>query len=323
MKSERELLTKTLPFIKENRLLSWFYTISSFMLLACCLFLTLLEINLGFRIVASVFSGLLIVRLFVIYHDFLHHAILKKSKVAKIIFSLFGYYILAPKTIWDRSHNYHHANNSKLFKSSFGSFPVYTKSRFERLSKKEQRNYLFTRHPLVIVFGYYFTFLLGMCVLPLFKNFSKNFEGLIAIFFHFALQISILSFFGLESLILFSIMPHFISGAIGTYLFYVQHNFPGVVYYVDKNWTYEKAALESSSYLKVGKFAHWFTANIGYHHVHHVNPRVPFYKLPEIMRKIEEFKHPKTTSFKISAIISCFRLKLWDSEKNKMVGLNE
>ena len=85
---------------------------------------------------------------------------------------------------------------------------------------------------------------------------------------------------------------------------------------------YETAAMESSSYMKMNKMMAWFTANIGYHHIHHLNSRIPFYRLPEIMKELPELQNAKITSLSPKEIIACLRLKVWDPEKNKMVGLN-
>ena len=86
-------------------------------------------------------------------------------------------------------------------------------------------------------------------------------------------------------------------------------------------WTYEKAAMESSSYMKTSPIMGWFTANIGYHHIHHLNSRVPFYRLPEVLREIPELQKPKTTSLHPLEIFRCLRLKVWDVESQRMVGL--
>ncbi|MBK6983695.1 MAG: fatty acid desaturase [Bacteroidetes bacterium] len=76
-------------------------------------------------------------------------------------------------------------------------------------------------------------------------------------------------------------IPHFISGAMGSYLFYAQHNFPTVTFVGNEEWTYEGAALDSSSFMKLNPLMHWFTANIGYHHIHHMNSRIPFIAYPK------------------------------------------
>jgi omega-6 fatty acid desaturase (delta-12 desaturase) len=111
-----------------------------------------------------------------------------------------------------------------------------------------------------------------------------------------AIAVMLTYFFGWPALLLVQVIPHFIASAIGTYLFYAQHNFPGVSFNDNAGWTYEKAAMESSGYIKTGPLWAWFTANIGYHHIHHLNARIPFYRLPEVFTKIPELNTPKTTS---------------------------
>ena len=80
------------------------------------------------------------------------------------------------------------------------------------------------------------------------------------------------------------------------------------------------AAMHSSSFLDTNKLMQWFTGNIGYHHIHHLNARVPFYRLPEVMKAMPKLQTPGRTSLRLPAIRSCFRLKLWDPEKRLMVG---
>jgi omega-6 fatty acid desaturase (delta-12 desaturase) len=110
---------------------------------------------------------------------------------------------------------------------------------------------------------------------------------------------------------------------MGAYLFYAQHNFPGVTFSDNKEWAYEKAALESSSYMVMNPVMAWLTGNIGYHHIHHLNSKIPFYRLPEVMAQIKELQSCKRTSLNIKEVIACLRLKIWDQDKNKMVGLRD
>jgi omega-6 fatty acid desaturase (delta-12 desaturase) len=83
------------------------------------------------------------------------------------------------------------------------------------------------------------------------------------------------------------------------------------------------AALRSSSFLRAGALTHWFTGNIGYHHVHHLNSRIPFYRLPEAMAGIPELQNPGTTSLHPMEVWRCLGLKLWDPELNRLVGFRE
>lgn len=317
----KQLILATRQFAKENRTRSWVYTLSTLLFLCICLAGTLINFHIAIRIVISIFSGLLIVRMFVIYHDYVHEAILQHSLLAKCIFTLFGMYVLAPTGIWRRSHNHHHNHNSKLFSASIGSYPVFTKSKFEKCSSWEKRRYLIIRHPITILFGYLSTFMYGMCIQSMINSFRKHVDSLYALLLHFSVQCIILYFFGWQSFLLFSLVPHFISGAFGAYLFYVQHNFPGVTFCGDAEWTYEGAAMDSSSYIELNPFLQWVTANIGYHHIHHLNARIPFYRLPEVMGHYKELQNPKKISFMPGDIIACLKLKVWDHEKKQMTGL--
>jgi acyl-lipid omega-6 desaturase (Delta-12 desaturase) len=128
-------------------------------------------------------------------------------------------------------------------------------------------------------------------------------------------------FLGAQALVLAILVPFFIAMAIGSYLFYAQHNFPDVSFSDNAGWTYEKAALTSSSYMKMNGLMAWVTANIGYHHVHHLNSRIPFYRLPEAMKALPELQDVKTTSLHPAEVWRCLRLKVWDVDTQRMVGL--
>jgi omega-6 fatty acid desaturase (delta-12 desaturase) len=233
---------------------------------------------------------------------------------------IFGILALSPSSVWRSSHNHHHTHNSKLRGSHIGSFPIMTKAQYLKSSRTTRFNYLFMRHPLTILFGYVFVFLHGMCLYPSFTKLREHFDCLIALVWHVLLAATIFWFFGWLALLLSLIIPHFIASGIGSYLFYAQHNFPGVSFNDNAGWTYDKAALESSSYMKTNRLIAWFTANIGYHHIHHLNARIPFYRLPEAVAGIPELQTPKTTSLRPMEILRCLRLKVWDVEAQRMVS---
>lgn len=321
MRSGKELIMATKPFAREIRWKSWLHTISTILILGLSLAGTYFIPNIYGRIACSIFSGFVMVRLFVIYHDHQHHAILDKSPLARFIFTLYGIFILAPSSIWKRSHDYHHKHNSKLFSASIGSYPIMTRQKFNSSSKKERFQYLATRHPITLLFGYISMFLYGMCINSFMSSPRRHWDSLLAIVFHVAMGVCIFVFLGWLAFLLSFIVPFFIAFMIGAYLFYAQHNFPGVTFRDNGEWTYDGAAMESSSFMKMSWFWHWVTANIGYHHIHHINARIPFYRLPEVMQAIPELQKAKTTSLKPWDIAACVRLKIWDPEQQKMVGL--
>jgi omega-6 fatty acid desaturase (delta-12 desaturase) len=321
MRTGKDLILATRPFAKEVIWKSWYYTLSTLIILAASIVGSFLIPTIFGQIACSVFAGLVYVRLFVIYHDHQHHAILDKSPLARIIFTIFGIIILAPTSIWKRSHDYHHKHNSKLFSASIGSYPIMTRNKFANSTKRERFMYLATRHPLTITFGYISMFMYGMCIQSFLSSPRRHFDSLIALAIHVAAATLILIFLGWKIWLLSFFVPFFIAMMIGAYLFYAQHNFPEATFRDNGEWTYDSAAIESSSYMKLNPFWHWVTANIGYHHIHHINSRIPFYRLPEVMKEIPELSKPKTTSLKPKDIIACLRLKIWDSEKKKMVQI--
>lgn len=329
MLTGKDLILATRPFAADQPARSWWYVLSTALLLATAVVGTLWDFELSggaawsVKFGGGVLAGLLMLRLFVIYHDQQHHAILSKSRLAEWLMRLFGVLSLSPSSVWRSSHNYHHKHNSKLRSAHIGSFPVMTRAEYLRSSKAIRFRYLFMRHPLTILFGYVFVFLQGMCIYPFYNKPREHFDCLIAFVVHIVLAVLLTWFGGWGALVCTLIVPHFVACAIGTYLFYAQHNFPGVAFYDRAGWAYEKAALDSSSFMKMDPIMAWFTANIGYHHIHHLNARIPFYRLPEVKEAIPELKAPKTTSLHPMEIIRCLRLKVWDVESQRMIGLRE
>ena len=321
MRTGKELILATRPYAADFTIKSWWCVLSTAFLLAAAVTGTLWNFNLAGKVFCSIFAGLLMLRLFVIYHDQQHHAILSRSRLAEQFMRVFGILSLSPSSIWRASHNYHHKHNSKLRSAHIGSYPIMTSAQYLKSSKIERVKYLFMRHPLTILFGYFFVFLYGMCLYPFYNSPREHYDCLIATVVHLTLAVTLTIFFGWPALLLTLIIPHLLASAIGSYLFYAQHNFPGVSFYDRAGWAYEKAALESSSYMKTGPFMGWFTANIGYHHIHHLNARVPFYRLPEVLKAIPELAKPKTTSLRVADIIRCLRLKVWDVDAQQMTSL--
>lgn len=321
MRTGKDLILATKPFTTDHPAKSWWYILSTGALLVAFMAGTIWNPSLLGRFVCSIVSALLILRFFVIYHDQQHHAILPNSRLGEALMRLFGIFILSPSSVWRSSHNHHHNHNSKLKGSHIGSYPIMTKEHFLKCSKAKQAKYLFMRHPLTILFGYVFMFLFGMSIYPFYNNPKEHYDCLIAFILHIALAVAVTMLFGWLALVLTIFIPFGIATAIGSYLFYAQHNFPGVTFKDNAGWTYEGAALESSSFMKTGALMAWFTANIGYHHIHHLNSKIPFYRLPEALKAMPELQSPKVTSLHPADILRCLRLKVWDVETQQMIPL--
>lgn len=324
MRSEKDLILATKPFAQEIRWKSWWHLFSTGIVLGALYFGVFWPSTpLWARIVCSVLAGLTIARMFIIYHDHQHKAILQGSWFANAVMTLWGLFILAPTSIWKRSHDHHHKHNSKLYTSSIGSYPIVTREKYLSMGRSERFWYDFTRHPLTIAFGYIFVFIYGMCVRSFMNNREKHWDSLLAIVLHVVMGTTIVLFLGWTSFGLGFILPAIIALGLGAYLFYAQHNFPTATFADKDGWSYVNAALGSSSYMKMSPVMHWFTGNIGYHHIHHLNARIPFYRLPEAYAAIPELQQAKTTSLMPAEIARCLRLKVWDPDLGRMVGRRE
>jgi omega-6 fatty acid desaturase (delta-12 desaturase) len=188
---------------------------------------------------------------------------------------------------------------------------------FQKASFLKRLSYRLARNPLTILFGYITIFLFGMCLRSFLKDPVKHYDSAIALIVH-GLLIGVFYHFGRDVLLLSFIFPLFVACALGSYLFYIQHNFPDMKLKSREEWTFLFAALYSSSFMDVSPIVHWFTGNIGYHHVHHLNSHIPFYRLPDAMAKIPELQNPGRTSLRPRDIYSCLKLKLWDPKLGKM-----
>lgn len=321
MTDGKQLILATKVFAREIRWKSWLYTLSTLFILIGLLTGVFIIEPVWLRIACSIGAGLVMVRMFVIYHDHQHHSILNRSVLADIIFKIFGVFMLAPTSIWKRSHDYHHNHNSKLFSASIGSYPIMTKKKFIQSSPTERRVYLAIRHPLTIFFGYISMFIFGMCIQSFASCPRRHWDSLLALIIHFGVSVFIFIYAGWLTWLLGYVVPFLVAFMLGAYLFYAQHNFPGVTFKEKEEWCYVDAAICSSSYMVMNPFWKWVTANIGYHHIHHINSRIPFYRLPEVMASIPELQTAKTTTLNPADIIACFRLKVWDPESNTMIGV--
>jgi acyl-lipid omega-6 desaturase (Delta-12 desaturase) len=324
VRTEKEILSASKEFVGENRVRSWYEFLITIALIAALItFCFFTQVPFLLRLPASIVCGLLYVRLFVIYHDFRHRAILLDSAFADVIMKAVGMYVLAPERIWTRSHEHHHNNNSKLTISGIGSYPTVSKQRYLTLTRGQRRLYLINRHPLTIIFGYFTLFIYWLNLKSFLESPRKHIDSLVTLLLHAGVAAGIWYFFGFQVYVLTWFVPIFIMSGMGAYLFYCQHNFPNAQFRENHDWTYTNAALSSTSFMVMSPVMHWFTANIGYHHVHHINSRIPFYRLKEAMKHLPELHDVPTTSWNPLEVWRCFRLKVWDDQTGKMITMRE
>ena len=322
MREAKQLLIASKAYAHEIRWRSWWHLWSTLAAFIGSIALASFDVFFPIRLFASILAGLVLVRMFILYHDYQHHAILDNSPIAAFVMYVYGILAINPPSIWNRSHDHHHKHNSQILGTGIGSFPLMTTDAYGKATTWQRFIYAFSRNPTTIAIGYLTVFLYGMCLKPLLANPKKHFDCAVALVIHMSIVVY-LAATAVDVLILAVIIPFSIGSGIGAYLFYAQHNFPDVKLRERSEWSHVFAALESSSYIRMNPWMCWFTGNIGYHHVHHLNARIPFYRLPEAMAGIKELQSPGTTTLRYRDVMSCLRLKLWDPEKGRLVPFGE
>jgi omega-6 fatty acid desaturase (delta-12 desaturase) len=319
----RELLEATRPFAKESIATSWWHVISTFTLMLSALALAALLNWWPLRTGFAMLGVLLMVRAFITYHDFMHGAILRESKIASAFFSIYGALILVPARSWKKSHNHHHGHVGQITTETNGAFPLITTRMWHNASPGQRASYRASRHPLIVVFGYITVFFFSVCLQPLLCDPKKHWDSALSLLAHGGVIALLWVYGGFDMAFFAVLLPMIVSSIFGSYLFFAQHSFKGMKLLPAESWTFYRAALQSSSYLRLSKLMAWFTGNIGYHHVHHLNVRIPFYRLPEAMASIPALRSPIVTTLSLSAIRDCFNSCLWDERLQRMVSYSE
>lgn len=308
------LVRATFPYRDEDLRRSWMELFSTIVVIAALVTgIVVLDIVVV-KLFLGVLLGLTWVRAFILFHDTRHGALFKKSPLGRRICDVFGMLSLSPPSVWSETHDYHHRNNAKMVGASIGSFPIVTTTMWRRMSSSQRWMYWFVRSPINIAAAYFTVFTIGMCLSPARRNFALHGPWAIAtLVTHYGLIAALWYFGGFWLAFHLMIFPFTIAGMSGAYLFYAQHNFPGGVVYERREWNYHAAALRSSSMFHMSPLMHWFTGEIGYHHVHHLNHQVPFYRLSEAMDGIPELQDVGVTSWHPRDVLACLNLAVWDS----------
>ena len=323
IRSGRELIEATVPFAVESVARSWWHVGSTFVLLVASLAGAASAPAWPVRWVLSVLAALLMVRAFITYHDYLHGSILARSRVAWILFRIYSVLFLTPPRSWKTSHNYHHGHVGQTSAASDGAFPIMTTTMWRSASRATRARYRAVRHPLTVLTGYLTIFLFSLSLLPFFRSPARHWGALPVVLAHGALIAALWILGGISMAFHVVLLPMAMASALGSYLFFAQHSFERMHIMTSETWKYDRAALESSSYMRLNRVMQWFTGNIGFHHVHHLNVRIPFYRLAEAMAAIPELQSPMTTSLTPRDVAGCFRSCLWDEDRQRMVSYHE
>ncbi|MGZ7080862.1 MAG: fatty acid desaturase family protein [Thermoanaerobaculia bacterium] len=317
------LVAETRRFATEDRNKSLWYVASTFAVLAGFTAVAALAPWWPVRLAGSLAGALLLVRSFILYHDFMHGSILPGSKLARAVFYTYAAVNLTPPRSWRDSHNFHHANVGKIAGSNVGAFPLMTADMWRNASRSERLRYRLIRHPITIACAYLTVFFFSVTLLPLLRRPARYWDSGLSLLAHASAVAAVWALAGFDAAFFALLLPMSTASAIGGYLFYAQHSFPGMLILPDAEWNHSRAALVSSSYLRTGRILRWFTGNIGFHHVHHLNSLIPFYELPRAMEAIPDLQHPATTSLRPRDILACFRANIWDEAGRRMIDYGD
>ncbi|WP_202615627.1 fatty acid desaturase [Ureibacillus xyleni] len=282
----------------------------------------LLQFSPWYTVACSVLASGFVVRTFIIFHDCTHGSFFKSKKANDLVGNITGILTSFPYQKWKREHTIHHATSSNLDKRGIGDIDMLTVDEYLEKSKLSRFGYRLYRNPIVM-FG------LGPLYMVLVLNRvnrkdAKQKERLNTYFTNIALVVictTLILIFGWQTFLLVHAITLFIAGSLGIWLFYIQHTYEDSYFEYDTDWDYVKAAVEGSSYYKLPKILQWITGNIGFHHVHHLAPRVPNYKLEEAHESIPPLQRATTITLKTS--VESIRYKLYDPERKKFVSFKE
>jgi omega-6 fatty acid desaturase (delta-12 desaturase) len=280
-----------------------------------------LKISYFLTLFLSVFAAGFLVRIFIIFHDCGHGSFFKSKTLSRIVGFISGIMTFTPYHKWTREHMEHHATVGNLDKRGVGDVTTLTIEEFLKLSPWKRFVYRFYRHPL---------FLFGIAPFLVFVFTNRLPKKHMSLKEHFYLHLTNLTLvvaivlamwlIGWKAYLLIQLPVLYIASVHGVWLFYVQHQYENVVWARADEWNYKQIALEGSSYFKLPKVLQWFTGNIGFHHIHHLSPKIPNSKLPLCYKENTVFQDVKTVTFFSS--LKSLKLRLWDEKRKKLVGFN-
>jgi omega-6 fatty acid desaturase (delta-12 desaturase) len=281
-----------------------------------------LSVSYWLSLVPSVIAAGFLTRIFIIFHDCTHHSFFKSRRANRIVGTAMGVLTIFPFDQWGHEHSVHHATSGNLDKRGTGDIWTLTVDEYLAAPIRLRLAYRFYRNPFVM-FG------LGPIYVFLLKNrFNRKGAKKKERMNTYLTNVLIVALIGLlcwavgwQSFLLVEGSIFLLSGAAGIWLFYIQHTFEDSYFEEDKEWEYVKAAVEGSSFYKLPKLLQFLTGNIGYHHVHHLSPRVPNYKLEEAHNHTVPLQNVPTVT--LASSLRSLRFRLWDEEKKNFVSFKD
>jgi acyl-lipid omega-6 desaturase (Delta-12 desaturase) len=279
-------------------------------------------LTLGVSVVLTATLALLsagfLVRTFIVFHDCAHGSLLPSRRANRYVGRLAGLLVLSPFGRWRHDHAVHHASSGDLARRGVGDIVTLTVAEYRARPWGGRLAYRLIRNPLVM-FG--LGPILAMVVGPRIATRSQRARLRHSVLFTdvalLALVTGLCWSIGWRPFILVWGPPAMLAGSIGIWLFYVQHQFEDAYWQDPADWSYADAALRGSSHLRLPRVLQFFTGNIGLHHVHHLNARIPNYNLARAHRENPIFHDVPTVSLLDG--LRAINLKLWDESRGKLV----
>ncbi|MBC6983563.1 fatty acid desaturase [Caulobacter sp. 17J80-11] len=285
---------------------------------------TTLERGWWWGLLLAVPAAGFLVRLFMIQHDCGHGAFFPRRAANDWVGRAIGVLTLTPYDCWRRQHASHHAGSGNLDRDAFGGIETLAVADYLAMSWPRRLRYRLFRHPLVqFGLGPAYLFLLQQRV-P-FGFMRKGWRSWISAmgtnlaFAAFAAAGAAL--FGTAAFLGVYLLTLMLAATAGVWLFYVQHQFERTFWARDGEWVLQEAALKGSSYYELPTPLRWLTANIGVHHVHHLNSRIPFYRLYDVLKDHPELTRQGRLTLRES--LGCVRLALWDEASGRLVSFRD
>lgn len=278
-----------------------------------------LAVSWWLTIPLALLAAAFLVRIFIIFHDCGHGSYFRSRRANNIVGFIAGVLTFTPYYHWRWEHAIHHGTAGQLDKRGTGDVWTMTVQEYLESSRWKRFAYRLARNPFVLLVLAPLVMFVVLQRIPSPHASARERESVwwmnLAIL---CLVIGLSSIFGVVPYLLIQLTVTMVAGAAGVWLFYVQHQFEDAYWERGDNWDYAAAALKGSSFYKLPRILQWFSGNIGFHHIHHLSPRIPNYNLQKCHEADPLFQQVKPLTLFSSMKSLAFRL--WDERAKKLVG---
>jgi acyl-lipid omega-6 desaturase (Delta-12 desaturase) len=283
-----------------------------------------LDISYFLTLLLSLFASGFIMRIFIIQHDCGHGSFFPTRKANDYLGMFCSVLTFTPYHYWRKSHAIHHAAVGKLDERGIGDVKTLTVDEYLARNKWGRFRYRLYRNPLILFMVIPPALFLFLYRFPISKVAAmKNLHTTVYIT-NLAIALIagiIIVFIGVKAFLLIQVPIIIFSLCVGTWFFYVQHQFEETYWKEEEEWDYTEAALKGSSYYKLPRVLQWFTGNIGFHHIHHLSPRIPNYKLEKCHRENPLLQSGAVLTLRTS--LKSMYLNLWDKNRKKLISFGD